>query len=127
MAQRPGANPYLSDAVLTASPQRLVVMLYDRLLLDFDRAYAALLRGDHDHSHQALVHAQDIVHELQATLDVSVWAAGEALVQIYQYVTRLLVEANLRKHAPLVAECRELMEPLAQTWRDIAGVGVSAA
>jgi len=127
MAQRAAGNPYLSDTVLTASPQRLVVMLYDRLLLDLDRAVAAIATGDHDHAHQALVHAQDIVQELRVTLDVSAWPAGEALVQIYDYVARLLIDANMNKNAGLVVDCHGLIEPLAQTWREIAGIGAAAA
>jgi flagellar protein FliS len=120
------ANSYLSDAVLTASPQRLVVMLYDRVLLDFDRALAALAGNDGAAAHEALVHAQDIVGELRATLDVEIWPAGHALVAVYDYVLRLLVEANVRKDARLVVDCRELMTPLRDTWRDIAGISAAA-
>ncbi len=123
------ANSYLSDTVFTASPQRLVVMLYDRVLLDFDRAIAALATpGNRDGAaaHDALVHAQDIVSELRATLDVDMWAPGHALAAIYDYVLRLLVEANLRKDARLVGECRELLTPLRDTWREIAGIGAAA-
>src|SRR5690349_6890637 len=105
-------NSYLSDAVLTASPQRLVVMLYDRMLLDLDRAHAAIASRDSAAAHDALVHAQAIVGELRAGLDTSMWPAGEALGAIYDYVLRLLVEANLRKDPRPVVECRELLAPL---------------
>ena len=37
---------YIGDTVTTASPQRLLVMLYDRLALDLERAQAALAGGD---------------------------------------------------------------------------------
>ena len=126
MTQQAMANSYLSDAVFTASPQRLVVMLYDRVLLDFDRAQSAIAAHDHSAAHNALVHAQDIVAELRATLDVEIWPVGEALVAIYDFVLRQLVEANLRKETRFVVECRDLLAPLRDTWREIAGLGAAS-
>jgi flagellar protein FliS len=120
------AQSYLAEAVLTASPQRLVVMMYDRLVLDLDRAHAALARTDHGGAHDALVHAQDIVIELRGALDVEIWPAGKALAAVYDYVLRLLVDANVRKTPRPVVEARELMVPLRDTWREIAGVGAAA-
>ena len=37
---------YLADSVATASPARLLTLLYDRLLLDLHRAGSALESGD---------------------------------------------------------------------------------
>jgi flagellar protein FliS len=54
---------YLADAVATATPAKRIVLLYDRLWLDIQRAQAALDCADpaaRDH----LEHAQRIVAEL---------------------------------------------------------------
>ncbi len=116
-------NPYISDTVSTASPQRLLVMLYDRLVLDLSRAELAITSHDHNGAHGALVHAQDIVIELRATLDLEIWPQGQQLGMIYDYVLDLMVDANLRKDAAPVSECKMLIEPIHDAWRSIAGIG----
>ena len=64
---------YVQDAVSTASPATLLVMLYDRLVLDLLRAETALRDGKRDAANEQLAHAQDIISELANTLDVDVW------------------------------------------------------
>ncbi|HEX4728257.1 MAG TPA: flagellar protein FliS, partial [Jatrophihabitans sp.] len=58
---------YLADAVATATPAKRIVLLYDRLWLDIQRAQAGLDSADptaRDH----LQHAQRIVAELLGSL-----------------------------------------------------------
>lgn len=120
-------NPYIKDTVATASPQHLLVMLYDRLVLDLTRAESAIDLRDHGGAHNALVHAQDIVTELRATLDLEVWPEGRQLGLVYDYLGELLVDANLRKDAAPITTCKALIEPIHGAWREIAGLGVTRA
>jgi flagellar secretion chaperone FliS len=113
---------YVSDSVETMSPARLLVALYDRLVLDLDRADAAIVTNDIAGAHNALVHAQDIVSELLNTLDFDAWAASAQLASVYEYVIEQLVMANVQKDAAIVAECREIIQPLRDAWRQAAGV-----
>ena len=122
-----GMNPFISDGITTASPQRLLVMLYDRVLLDLDRAVLAIQRYDHNGAHDCLVHAQDILTELDCALDLEAWPAGGALSDIYGFVLSRLVDANLGKDATIVASCRGLLEPLRDAWSEAAGLGARAA
>ncbi len=118
----PGApNPFLADNVLTATPERLLLMMYDRLALDLSRGEAAIDRGDIYEVHERLTNAQAIVRELQAALDVSIWPEGTGLLDVYDYVVRLLVDANVHKDATKVAEARGLVAPLHDAWRQAAG------
>ena len=52
---------YMDASVATASPARLLVMLFDRLVLDVQRGLEAQRSGDFEQTHQQLTHAQDIV------------------------------------------------------------------
>lgn len=122
-----GKNPYASDAVATASPQRLLVMLYDRLALDLERAEIAINQHNPSNAHVALVHAQDIIIELRATLNLEVWPAGQQLALVYDYVLELLVDANMRKVVEPVAACRALIAPIHDAWHQAAGLGSRAA
>lgn len=117
---------YLDATVRTASPARLLVMLLDRLVLDCRRAHEAQLAGDHQGAHRQLLHAQDIVTELHATLDVDAWEGGPGLAALYGHLQVTLVEANVRRDVTRTAHCVELVEDLARTWREAAAQSVAA-
>ena len=72
-------NKYVNDSVQTMSPGRMIVALYDRVMLDLDRAVAAIDDADIFGAHTALVHAQEIVDELYTSLDVKQWPGGAGL------------------------------------------------
>lgn len=113
---------YLSEAVATASPAALVVMLYDRLALDLSRATEALADPvDLEAAHNALVHAQDVVMGLRASLRVDKWADGPKLMAVYEWLSSQLIEANMRKDATIVAHCHDIVAPLQQAWRRASG------
>ena len=86
---------FIRDAVMSASPVRLLTMLYDRMLLDLNRAEAAQQAGNWRAASEQLIHAQSIVAELSGTLKVDEWEGGENLQAIYGYVLEAVVEANL--------------------------------
>ena len=90
---------YAREAVTTASPARLVTMLYDRLVRDLDDAELAISLADHPAAHRLLRHAQDIVQELSSSLDVSRWEGGEGLQRLYTWLLERLVAANVAKDA----------------------------
>lgn len=113
-------NRYLSNAVTTASPGQLVVMLYDRLVLDLSRAEGALRAGDRGAAAELLMHGQEILLELQTTLDVSSWPAAAGLSQLYAFLLSETIMANVRADADRVAACRALVEPLRDAWREAA-------
>jgi len=113
-------NRYVGDSVTTASPGRLVTMLYDRLVRDLVTAEAALAAADLEAANNNLIHAQEIVWELAAGLDPTKWSGGPALAALYQFMLAELLEANVKKDADKVVSVRNLVEPLADAWRQAA-------
>jgi flagellar protein FliS len=111
---------YLGDSIATASPQRLLVMLYDRLALDLERAQTALTDGDRAAANTLLQHAQEIVLELHDSLRVDVWDGGPRLAAIYTWLHAELVKANVRGNARIVADCQRIVEPLRDAWTEAA-------
>jgi flagellar protein FliS len=118
---------YVGDSVSTASPAKLVTMLYDRLILDLDTAGAALAGRDLEGANKALIHAQEIVWELAAGLDPTKWSGGPALAALYQFILRELLEANVKKDAARAASVRELVEPLRDAWHRAAELAAAGA
>lgn len=111
----------MGDSVATASPARLLTMLYDRLVRDLTAAEAALERSDFTESNAQLVHAQEIIWELLASLDPTKWSGGPALASLYQFLLKELVAANLGRDVTKVRECRSVIEPLRDAWHEAAG------
>ena len=111
---------YLGDSIATASPQQLLVMLYDRLALDLERGHAAMAAGDRETASQQLQHAQEIILELQASLKVEIWDGGPRLAALYAWLLSELIRANLKGDLRRVNDCRKIVEPLRDAWREAA-------
>lgn len=116
---------YLQDSINTASPGKLLLMLYDRLVLDLMKAEEALHAADREQSHERLTHAQEIVLELRTSLDVEAWSGAPALASLYGYLLTELIGANIGRDADRVAACRTLVEPLRDAWREAAAAAVA--
>lgn len=109
---------YLSDTVNTTSPGQLLVMLYDRLVLDLVRAEDALRAGDRQSGSRHLLHAQEIVMELHSSLDMTTWSGAAGLSQLYTYLITELIRTNVEADATKAATLRGLVEPLRDAWRE---------
>ena len=117
---------YLGDAVATASPQQVLVMLYDRLALDLERAQKAVAAGSREDASEQLQHAQAIVLELLSSLDVSAWEGGPRLAALYNWLIGEMVQANIKLDTNRISACRQVVEPLRDAWRQ-AAVALSTA
>jgi flagellar protein FliS len=111
---------YLQDSISTASPTKLLIMLYDRLVLDLLQSEEALRTGDRDAAAERLNHAQEIVLELRTTLDVDAWSGAAGLAGLYSFLLTELIQANIKRDVEKVASCRSLVEPLRDAWREAA-------
>jgi flagellar protein FliS len=118
---------YLQDSISTASPGRLLIMLYDRLVLDLGQAEEALRTGDRETAHEKVIHAQEIVLELRTSLNVEAWSGAPGLASLYGFLLTELIGANIARDAGRVAACRELVEPLRDAWREAAAAAVAVA
>lgn len=129
MAHR-GASAYarvgIESGALAASPHQLIVMLFDGAAQAIALAGHHMAEGRIAAKGQAISKAIDIVDNgLKAALDpVAGGAEGEQLVdnlsQLYDYIVRRLMQANLRNDAACLDECARLLESVASAWREIA-------
>lgn len=110
---------YREEAILSASPQRLVTMLYDRLVLDVERGESAQRAGEWEAANGALQHAQQIIAELTASLSPE-WEGSASLRAIYGYLTRTLIGANIGRDPERTRECVEILVPLRDAWHEAA-------
>ena len=127
------ARTYRANAVLTASPGQLVLMLYDGALRCLGIAREAFSRPEEDLQrlsiiNQQLQKAQLILTELQSGLNLE--AGGEiarTLHQLYDYHNRRLFEANIRKNEAPVIEVERLLLELREAWAQMLAQGGGAS
>jgi flagellar protein FliS len=116
-----GGGHYQANAVSTASPGQLVTILYDAALAAVARAHASLTTDDGveriQRSHTDLTKAQDIILELQLSLDHDQGGqiAG-SLSMLYDFCLDRLVTANTRKDPDLLPAVSEVLGELRSGW-----------
>lgn len=125
------ASGYQLGAVATASPARLVTMLYDAAIAATARAGQSLANSPGpealDLANTELTRAQDIVLELQLSLDHEL--GGEiagTLATLYDFCLDRLVRANVAKDPLLLTAVESVLFQLRDAWTEAAeqaGVG----
>ncbi len=121
-AARAYATNEVQSGVLAASPQMLIVMLYDGAIRAIATAKSYLARGDLAAKGEALSKAIGIVDEgLKGSLHAeSAGEIGANLVSLYDYMVRTLLQANLRNDIALMDEVAGLLRELKEAWELVA-------
>jgi len=119
------AKTYQSQAVLTASPGQLVLMLYDGALRFLGHAIDGLKAPEEaprriEIINTNLIKAQNILAELQATLNHEAGGDYAAnLDRLYDYYIRRLAEANMKKKVEPAIEVEGLVRQLRDGWSEM--------
>ncbi len=117
VARARAKQQYQQAQTLTVTPGQLVVLLYDGVLRFARRARLALEDRTYEAAHNALIRAQAIINELDATLNDDAGAISVNLHRIYAYCLQRLVEANVKKDAAPIGEVITHFETLLAAWR----------
>jgi flagellar secretion chaperone FliS len=120
-AYAPAPNVYRESAVLTATPEQLVVMLYDGANRFLTQSAVAMRDGRAGLAGEKLRRAEAIIDELLATLDLSVGEVAERLQALYLFFKEHLSAARLEQNAAKVDDVARLMRELRAGWAGIAG------
>lgn len=111
----------LDHQVETASPHRLVVMLFDGAIKSINMAKFYLEQGNVPAKGLALTQAISIIEEgLRLSLDKSKGGElAENLDALYEYSAHQLLMANLRNDKDLLDEVLQLLNDLKSSWSSI--------
>jgi len=112
---------YRESAVLTAPPERLVVMLYDGACRFLQQAAVTMRSGDVPTAHERLRRAEAIIDHLLATLDMSQGEVAQRLEAIYLFCQRHLADGRIRQDPTHLEKVRELLGELREAWAQISG------
>jgi len=118
------ARSYKAQSIQTASPGKLVLMLFDGALRFMAAARRAFDEDDftkrNEDINNNLIRAQNIVTELQSSLDMSV--PGDlpgTLYRLYDYVLHQLQQANLKKIVEPIGEGEKTINELREAWAEM--------
>ena len=118
---------YQQAQVETASPTRLVVLLYDGAIRFCSRALEAMQAKDLAAQNTNLIKAQKIVGELMASLNKETGGeVAENLNRVYPYLLEQLVEANIHDRADIVEGVLSLLRILRESWAEVDRLTTSA-
>jgi flagellar secretion chaperone FliS len=116
-----GQDRYLETAVETASPARLIVMLYDGAIRFINEAAYAMQQRDYEAQNAKLQRAQKILAELISSLDFDKGGEiAENLFRLYTYMYNQLVEANINDNLDRLQHVVQLLSELREAWDAIA-------
>ena len=118
---------YAESAILTASPGRLVVMLYDGAIRSLRQSADSMRKGDRERARNRMRSAEAIIDELNSSLDMSAGQIPSQLRSIYLYCKRLLIRANAETDAPTIDVVVRLLSELREAWAQIEGSSARTA
>lgn len=122
-------NPYAQyqqAQVDTASPERLLLMLYEGAIRFLNAGRKGIVERKYEVAHQNIVKAQDIITEFMATLNMQDGGEfAQNLFDLYEYLNNRLTLANTQKNAAIVDEVLGFVKELHEAWV-VAAKNVSA-
>jgi flagellar secretion chaperone FliS len=110
---------YREGAVLSAAPERLVVMLYDGARRFLNQAAVAMAESQIEISHRKLRRAEDIILHLRDTLDMDQGDIARRLETIYLFCGRHLMQARFDRDPSMIELVSGLLAQLRDSWATI--------
>lgn len=112
------ANDYQKNAILTASPAELTLMLYEGAIKFCNIALIGIEKNDMEKANTNLKKAQAIITELRITLDhkYPVW---EDFDRVYDYIYRQLLDGNIKKDPEIIEDALKYIREMRDTWKEV--------
>ena len=112
---------YQETQISTATKEQLLLITYDIGIKACRTAEAALsgdeAKRDFGLANREIIRAQEVVRELMVTLNTDKGGdMAKSLVQLYDYMYQLLVDANIKKEPENIVTVRGMLEELKSTW-----------
>lgn len=113
-------NQYKQNTVFSATPEELTLMLYDGVIKFMNIGKHHIENKNISRAHEALIRAQDIIIELNASLDME-YEVSENLRALYDFILNKLIDANIQKDINLIDEALDLVTDMRDTWKEAMG------
>ena len=118
MPVRNGYAAYQNNKVMMASPGELTLMLYEGMIKFTNIAIIGVEEHDIQKAHTNIIKTENIISELQSTLNYK-YPVAKDFNNIYVYLKERLVQANFKKDKAILEECLEHERTLRDTWKEV--------
>jgi flagellar protein FliS len=112
-------DAYLETQVLTATPQRLRLMLIEGAIRRLRAAQAAWQAGNLPEGIEAVGHCRDIVTELIAGIRPEQTPAAKQILGVYMFIYSTLVEAQLTRDETRLRDVIRVLDEERITWQTV--------
>jgi len=110
-------NQYKQNAVFTATPEELTLMLYDGGIKFMNIAKYSIENNDVQRAHETLIRAQDIIIELNSSLNME-YEISTNFRRLYGFILDKLIDANIQKNMEPIDEALEILIEMRDTWKE---------
>ena len=120
----PNANAYANykqTSIETATPEKLLLMLFDGGIKFLNLGMLAIEQKDYSSTNKWLVKVQDILFELMVSLDMD--KGGEIasnLYKLYDFYRNEVIKANIAKDTKLLPPVLEFLRLYRDMWAEAA-------
>ena len=112
------ALAYKNNAISTASPGDLTLLLYEGAIKFCNIAIMAIEKKDFDKAHTNIIKAQKIIIEFRSTLNFDYPIAKDFDVA-YDCIYERLLQANIKKDVVLLEEALGFIRDMRDTWKEV--------
>ena len=114
-------NPYKQyqeQAVRTASPDKLIIMLFDGAIRFAGKAKQAIEEKNFEEAGKAIYRCEDIIDYLINTLNPAIPIAAD-IEKMYEYIQYNFVQANISKDPMYLDEALIYLRDFRETWKQV--------
>lgn len=109
---------YNNSKVMTASPAELTLMLYEGAIKFCNIAIIAVEKKDIEKAHINITKTERIIDYFRQTLDMR-YPVAEDFERVYSYLSKRLVEANIKKDKEILEEVNGHLRSMRDTWKEV--------
>ena len=110
---------YMRDQILNASPEKIIVLLYDGAIKSLDESRQHIQDADPFRFTELVINAQQIISELIGALKVDIYPELVInLSRLYEFMYQHLVRAQLEKNEEKINQVIHLLKGLRDSWKE---------
>jgi flagellar protein FliS len=112
---------YQTTQIQTATPEKLLIMLYNGAINFLNKAKVYIEEKDFAQTNTFLLKAQAIISEFMNTLE---WEPNREFAQnlysLYEFMNHTLIQANIEKNSEKIDVVIDLLKTLKSAWEEAA-------
>jgi flagellar protein FliS len=111
-------SAYSNSKLMTASPAKLTLMLYDGAIKFTNIAIDAVEKNDYEKANTYIQKTQRIIEEFRATLDFK-YPVAQDFENVYKMLGEKLIYANVKKDADILRAALGNLRTMRDTWEEV--------